>query len=432
VTSGALRGKIILMLGSLSKPFQHESETRRILPLFVLGVWVLYLVLSPFYVFPKGRPQPADFILVTAMLPIMALQLMNYRGKIPVAYAFGFLFVLMTIVTNLVNYLFYPDIRFLLTSLIYPYNFMVFLFVVWLFQQDLETMKKVTFYALIFTIGIQLAFMLTAGGYRGYRGTGGFENPNQFAYWNLLTASMIVYLRRDHHLRIVDFVALGLLAFLESLALSKAGIIAFSVFIILLFMTPKISKDGYVMMFFLGLITMIYLIYEPGVLIRGLEKLDFVNQVVERLEGIGSEPDDSPEARGYYRLFQNPLFTLLGSGEGAFYRFEPNGYNRELHSGIATMIFSYGIFGASMFFIFLLLLVYRQPWYYVLLFGPIFMFGLPHQNFRFAHFWVFLGINYGIYLAHYKRKAERKIRDLAEAANSPPPAAKNEPALESG
>lgn len=377
--------------------------------LFILCAWFAYLVLSPFYVFPKGRPQPADFILMLGMLPVVLSYILHKKFKIPSVFLIGGLFVLLTIIINVINYIYFPDIRFLLTAMIYPYNFTVFLFVVWMFQKNYESAVKWTFYGLITTIIIQLfVVMFFESGFRGYRGTAGFENPNQLAYWVLLTAAMIVFLRRNKKIRLVDWLLLALLTYMQALALSKAGIIAFSIFLLMLFFTPKMPRMGYLVLLLGILGTIFYAIYDFDNLNRAFSNIEPLKNVVARIEGIGTEPDDSPEARGYYRIIEYPLYSLLGSGEGAFYRFNPEGYNRELHSGIATIIFSYGALGALLFGSFIFLIICRQPWYYVMLFIPIILFGLPHQSFRFAHFWVFLGINYGIFLKIYFTQQQKK------------------------
>ncbi len=393
--------------------YQNIPSERK-LSFYVLAIWVAYLILSPFYIFPKGRPQPADFILIMAIIPVLASVLIHFKtNNIKTIYIIGMLFVLTTIGVNFINYIFFPDIRFLLTMMIYPYNFLVFLFVIWLFQKDLKTAKLYTFYGLIATIIIQLIFIQFAdSGYRGARGTAGFENPNQLAYWTLLTTAMIIFLRRGEKLRAVDWGLLFLLLLLQSLALSKAGIIAHSILMMALFISPKISKTGYILIFIAIASGIFYASFNPSKVTHITDRIEPLKNVIARIEGIGTEADDSPEARGYYRIIEYPLYTLFGSGEGAFYRFNAEGYNRELHSGIATIIFSYGLIGATLFGTFLLLVIYRQPWYYILLFTPIILFGLPHQNFRFAHFWVFLGINYGIFLAQMREDIKQKLNTV--------------------
>lgn len=391
---------------NLQQSLHRSLINTKNIPTFLLGVWVLYLILSPFYIFPKGRPQPADIILVLAILPVMIGLVMqkSYRN-IGLLYLFGGAFVLLTILVNWMNHFHYPHIRFVLSSMMYPYNFMVFIFVVWMFTRNPEQASKFTFYGIVASIIIQLQTVFFFDfGFRGYRGTAGFENPNQLAYWALLSATMLVFLRYGRKLRAIEWIMIGILAFLQSLALSKAGIIAFGIFILFLLITPKITKKAYMVLAALAMIAGGYLMLKPHVIINFYNSIESVQNVADRLGTIGKEADDNPEARGYYRLVENPMYTLLGAGEASFDRFAMRGYDREIHSGIATMFFAYGIVGASLFGIFLLLIIFKQPWYYILLFTPILLFGLPHQNFRFTHFWVFIGISYGLFLNYYQAR----------------------------
>ncbi|MCB9963560.1 MAG: hypothetical protein H6855_00810 [Rhodospirillales bacterium] len=376
----------------------YTRDSAEKLPVFFVVIWVLYLLFSPFYIFPKGMPQPADFLLALGIIVALGTEYPRIETRIKPVYLMGGLFVILTMCINLVNYAFYPHPRLLLSMLYYPYNFMIFLYVTWLFYRRPEAMVKISIYALVATLMIQIAStFLMASGYRGARATAGFENPNQLAYWALLTATMVIFLRRlDGQLRPIDYVMLLMAFFLQAIALSKAGIIAFTVFLLFLMVTPFINKIAR----FLGIVTIvffsIFLALQPSTLLNIYQHIDFLQNAVERIEGIGTEADDDPGVRGYYRLSQFPFYTVFGAGEGSFERFDPSG--RELHSGIATIIFSYGLLGATFFFSFLTLILNRQPWYFILLFLPIILFGLPHQNFRFSHFWVLLGINYGLFL----------------------------------
>ena len=381
---------------------------------FVLAIWFFYLITSPFYVFPNGGPQPADLILILAMFPVLASLFIHLKTKkISTIYIVGVLFVLTTIGINLINYHFFPDRRFLLTSLIYPYNFLIFIFVTWLFQRDFEKAKIFTFYGILATIIIQfIVVYFTDFGRIGYRETGAFGNPNQFAYWVLLTAAMLLFLKRGEKLTPVDWGMLAVLLLLQSLALSKAGIIAHMIMMISIFFTKQVSKKTYLVILLALSLTMFYALFNPNNITYITDRIEPLKNVITRLQGIGTEADDSPEARGYYRIIEHPIYTLLGSGEGAFYRFNDEGYNRELHSGIATIIFSYGLLGSTLFTLFLGLIHYKQPWYYILLFAPMLLYGLTHQNFRFAHFWIFLGINYGVFLA--KQRQQRREQEQKE------------------
>lgn len=379
---------------------QHATEART--PAILLFIWAAYLIISPFYIFPKGYPQPADFLLILGILPFLAMQMLTAKTTIRPVFLLGGFFALLTIAINLINHLVFDDVRFILTMLIYPYNFMIFVFITVLTKRNAEQFKKTTLAAIVISVIIQIAVIIfLESGFRGYRGTGGFENPNQFAYWSLLTAAMIIFLRRGEKLKPLDFILLIALGYFQTLALSKAGIITYTTLILLLLITPKIPKRAYWVLLAALAASCIFTIINHDKASIFFSKFNTIQNAVDRIESIGEEPDDSAQARGYLRLIEHPQYTLLGAGEGAFERFPDDaGYVRELHSGIATIIFSYGIFGALIFFSFLALIMNKQRWYYIMLFMPIILFGLPHQNFRFAHFWVLLGINYGLASAH--------------------------------
>src|SRR5262249_9548312 len=103
----------------------------------------------------------------------------------------------------------------------------------------------------------------------------------------------------------------------------------------------------------------------------------------------------SLEARGYMRMVENPQYLLLGAGEGGFDRFKGD-KPRELHSGLATLLFSYGPMGSLIFAALLYAVFSKQEKYFLVLLVLILLFGLVQQNIRFSMFWVFLAAVQGI------------------------------------
>src|SRR5690606_25026545 len=68
-----------------------------------------------------------------------------------------------------------------------------------------------------------------------------------------------------------------------------------------------------------------------------------------------TDPEKFTE-RGYERLWEYPQYLIYGAGEGAHWRFmdvlyaeRSIGGGREIHSGLASVLFSYGIFGFALF-----------------------------------------------------------------------------------
>jgi len=72
-----------------------QATTMRI-SLFFTGVWLAYLLLSPIYVFSKGLPQPADYIIFALGFPALVIAMMNHKGGISKVFLFGALFAGLT------------------------------------------------------------------------------------------------------------------------------------------------------------------------------------------------------------------------------------------------------------------------------------------------------------------------------------------------
>lgn len=362
---------------------------------FMAAIWFLYLVLKPFYLMPHGLPQLSDVVLAAGLLPAMIFMFLSARPGISTVTLAGGLFVALTVAINLVNYIFIPDKKFILAALYYPYNFMIFLFVVWLFRQDAERMTRLTALGILISLTTQsiLSQFFPDFDQGSERMTGSFSNPNQLAYWGLLSTAMLVFLRRSQKFGWLDFVAIFLAGFLQTLALSKAGIITYGLFLFLLVFIPQTPRLAKMSLLFLVMAGASYFSFSTDVVsVKSFER------VSARLQTIGVEADDSLAGRGYDRIMKNPGYIITGSGEGGFERFQGWGSPAELHSGLATILFSYGILGLLFFGGFLYFIFYRQPWYCFAVLFIILLFSVTSQTIRFTHTWVFLGVACGSFL----------------------------------
>jgi hypothetical protein len=381
------------------------------LGLYLATIWLVYVLISPIYVFPKGLPQPADFILLIGITTGLIASFIAFRGRVPAVYLVGMLFASMTFFINVVNYMFFPDTRLLLSSTYYPYNFLVFCFVVFLFSRDYTTVKKITYIGVIIAVVMQClwATLLPDPGLR--RMTGGFQNPNQLAYWSVLSAAMIFFLKRDEKFNKLDFVMFIVIAYIQSLALSKAGIISYTVmllFIAFAQQTPKVMK---IVMLIGACFLAIFLTFQAEKVLSLYMDLDAAERIVERMATIGKENDDSLEGRGYNRIWNNPHYLIFGAGEGAFERFRTWASSNELHSGLATIFFSYGVPGSICFASFILLILYRQPWQCWAVMFAVILFSASSQTIRFTHTWVVLGLVYATFIYSPTRQRQRFVDD---------------------
>ena len=394
----------------LYNAYKDARDTRgisRALPGYLLVVWISYLLLSPFYVFYSGMPQPADMVLVLGLFPMVILSALLPDPKLDSAYLLGGAFAILTFVVNLTYYAFTLDTLFLLSSAFYIFNFLAFCFVIFLFRRAPYTMNQATYICVAIITVMQFLYVLFLDS-SGPRHTGTFNNPNQLAYWSLLMACILIVLKRSSSLNLFDMALFSMLAFVQAEALSKAGLITFGLVVVFMAFSPVANKRLKAL-FMLGLAALIITkVTAPGEISILITNADSIEAVSNRLSKIGDDRDDSARVRGYSRLIDYPQYLIAGAGEGAHYRFNAR---QELHSGIATILFSYGIIGFTLFFTFLAMVFRRLPIYYGALLIPIILYGLTHQNFRNTGFWVFLALSYS-YAFFKPAQRESQNREL--------------------
>lgn len=351
-----------------------------------------YILIGIFYIFKSGYPQPGDIIILTG-IGIMLIKSfytpLNFEYNIKI---FAILFAGYAFVVNIVNYIFMPDLRFLLSSAYYIFNVFVFIFAVTLAHQSPQKYKNIIYSGLAITILIQGTLAVIYPVMEGARLIGTFNNPNQLTYWGLISFALIIILKHNTRLNNLDITLIGIIGYLQLLALSKAGIIVFSLYAIALLFTNMVgAMQKFCASIFL-IIFLIFCFFNFEIISYKLEKITLLNNVAERLSDIGVQSDDSFEGRGYDRIFDHPEYLILGAGEGGFSRFEGlNPKGNELHSGPATLFFSYGLVGVLFFGLFIYSVFKRLSLIIWIMLGGLVLYGLTHQSFRNTYFWLFLG-----------------------------------------
>jgi hypothetical protein len=357
---------------------------------FFLVGWVIYLVVSPFYVFKSGLPQPAD-ALMALMISILAT---GYALRVPIhndLYLAGAAFLSWVTVANLFWWGQYQDPMFLLSSAYYVYDFCILVLVFSLFQRLREDFFVATRLALIVAVVVQLVCLLVLPDVlKGFRATGTFNNPNQLGYWSLLVTACYVVTRGEASLKWLDVLMLCALAYIAALSLSKAAMLS-----ILAMLGFALWFQGVSSRLKLAVVTAIafgtaVVLAQPGLLQVGLGD-GLSSRVVERFDDIGNQKDDSLTARGYDRIWLFPEYLLVGAGEGAYERFR-TGISTEMHSTFGTILFSYGLPGAALFLLVLWIIFRRAPPRYLVYFVPVCLYGITHQGLRFTQFWIFLAL----------------------------------------
>ncbi len=352
--------------------------------LVVLAMLGSYVLLKPFYILPSGLPQPADMLLALA-LPFVLVSPLPSRSEdtrgvqlwmaVFCSYAalvsLGWAFALM-------------DPRVALFAAHYSFNLCLAVIVLRIGQRHPEATLRVIAYAISLSALIQASALAFAYDAARLRQIASFNNPNQLGYWSLL--SLCIFWSIAGEIRIRWYLQASIAACLlytAAASLSKASMISVALLCVLHFLKrPQLICIG-------------LLALAAGYIV--LEDSDLLERVSGRLQNIGDQQDDTLESRGYIRILNHPEYVIVGAGEGALYRFgaaatDADQQLREIHSTLGTILFSYGLIGASAFAAGMWRL-YRLTsitrFIYLL---PPFLYGFTHQGLRFSFLWLLFAV----------------------------------------
>lgn len=386
-----------------------HNKTSKHGPGFILAFVAIYVAFSPFYLLPSGMPQFADMILaVTALIYFVRETLQTNGIRITQIHFIGLLFAAYTCLINAIYWTFLQDMRFLLGSMYYVYNVIVFIMFSSIIKKYPEQSLRWIYLATCAAILIQTIILTINPDLQGFRATGTFVNPNQLAFWSWYCAAILVILKIRKGLAIYDFALLFCVGYMQTLSLSKAGIICFLLIICSLPFSGALTRQYKALYLFVAFFFVFLSLFSLPTLLEKMRDFERIDSAISRLENIGHESDDSAHGRGYTRILQNPSYLVTGAGEGGYWRFHDTHKPLELHSALGTLVFSYGIVGTSLFFLLLYGVQKGNYSYILILFGLVLVYGIVHQNIRFTHFWVFLGICEGLRHLYKADKQEHK------------------------
>jgi hypothetical protein len=369
----------------------EARTTPSLLPLVGLSA---YFVTSIFYVFPSGNPQPADFLLLLAIVATLLVAWRRLPSE-PVLYIALALFVSWILLVNVIWYFISPDAVFLKKTSFYLYNSLVFLFVVGAGYHDWQRLKVVIWWSCVIALFAQLLYLEFLYVGIGKRATGTFNNPNQLGYWALLVMACLAVAKERSPLGFLDVLALGAGFYVLMLSLSKAASISGMLLILLIVAFCKCQRAPGLLLAVALVLGLLFQIAGGGLFERfmGFESVANLNH---RLSNIGEQEDDNLLNRGYIRLIQNPQFLAFGAGEGGFARLTQDAEKagKEFHSTLGTILMSYGLIGLSLFGLLLVVIFARAPLASIAYLGPVMLYSITHVGVRFSEFWVFLALVY--------------------------------------
>jgi hypothetical protein len=342
----------------------------------------LYIVLKPYYLLPSGLPQVGDILLLLNLGMLFFLRPVAFNRESRRFVGWMALFAVHATLVNLTWSALLADTKVMLYASYYIFNVgLVILCLRYGFLNAKATLQVIA-YATVVSVLIQAATALVAGNDEQIRQTASFNNPNQLGYWSLL--SLCIFLAIANRVKIkwyIQAIVPICLCYTVALSLSKSAMLAS---VLTIFLHVIKSKK----MLFAALVV-------AGVGYLALENSTLVDHVTNRIDNIGQQYDDSFYARGYLRIIAWPQYGILGAGEGAIYRWDNADYSDdrfEIHSTMATILFSYGLVGLTLF-LGAILCIYRGTTFgefiYIL---PPFLYGITHQGLRFSLFWLLFAV----------------------------------------
>ncbi|MBL0219309.1 MAG: hypothetical protein IPQ07_36255 [Myxococcales bacterium] len=348
-----------------------------------LITWCLFVATLPFYVGRSGLPQPGNALLFV----LVPLAITGWSGRLAPGLLRPFrALVWFTIWVCVVNYGWVVvtgtwSIRaYALMPLYYIFNTAVVFAALVLYERYGELFVRITLYGVLLDVAFQVVASFF---YRTdlYRGELFFNNPNQLGYWALLAACLIALTQRRVGLSLLKASAgLSGCAYLAILSASRAavgGIIILLVFLV--FSNPRV-----IIGFSLAALGLVSL---GGPLSDAIDSSEFRTMNRRDTEsGFAAE-------RGYTRIWEFKEYVLVGAGEGDNVRFvsDPRRAN-EIHSSLGTIIFSYGIVGTALFFVFFARMIRGSTRRAILMLLPILAYTMAHQGLRFTTSWVVLAV----------------------------------------
>lgn len=348
----------------------------------ILFLWGIFIILFPFYFFKKsGIPQIADYVMVIVIFLVFTSSGLEFKKKIYPNVKDFIYFVSYIIFINFIWTLLTTDTSILRNALFYFYNFLVFTTFLVTYSKVKEKLIIVISYSIFITVMLQVVLSFFYLDFSGSRQTLFFNNPNQLGYFAILCA--VIFLSITEHVKIKNiYQALFYLStmYLVVLSLSKVAILGFVILLVYL-----LKKHFIMLLFILILLMVVYPVVD--------EEMSLLSNLERRMGSLGQETDDSLAGRGYDRIINHPQYLLFGAGEGSYKRFESI-LPGELHSGLGTIFFSYGLVGFILFLkvLYGLFKPLHKNWSYILYTLPVFFYSLAHQSFRWPLFWILMAI----------------------------------------
>lgn len=331
---------------------------------FVKKLLLIYILLKPLYIFESGALQVADaFLILASLITVIGISIdSKTRAKIVDACksnAHYIAFVVTTILINSFYFAYYNQSRFLVSSFYFVFNLLAII----LFSTTIADRKFLNSVSTILKVNIIIQLLILALGagryYDIYRYMGTFNDPNQFAFYILISYFVIYSINVILGKKNFEIVYIAASIFLILQSASTGILLGLIIFLALegvywiakTKLTYKLVRhmicgSGLVCIIYLSLIFIVPSLYSNQYI--GIDKYFASQVIVERATDKVSRASSGQEAsvwqeRGYDKLVIYPKSILYGSGEGGYSRYKLAYHQGEFHSTFPAILFYYGI-----------------------------------------------------------------------------------------
>lgn len=369
----------------------------------------LYILLKQFYLFKSGTMQISDFFIIIAFACLLIYNKQNnseeynkIKIKISKNLYLLFLFVVFVFLINVIYYIIYQNIEFLISTL----HYIFILIGVYVFSYSIreKNFLESTYKIMKVNILVQLViYLLNIGKYYGntrYMGT--FNDPNQFAFFIFLSIVYIYIigniLTKNNNNLLYYLIVIYLIFESASAGMFMAIVIFYTFLLIVNFRESiyKLNKMLPKVIIIFMILTLTYVIFTYmdinilKIVISESVEINVFNRIEEKILRFTEKTNgpDFYQERGYDKIFYYPKYLLFGSGQGKYDRFENTYHMDEIHTTIPSIMFCYGIIPLIVLIKWIYLNLKRIPFNILVVFIAIFIESFTLQNQRQLLLWV--------------------------------------------
>lgn len=329
---------------------------------FVLKIhqylFLIFLVMKPFYLFPSGGLQLSDLFFIFSLLCYTIIIRGGERIEIDWTDKWLLYFVCFVLAINVFYAVIYGESVFIKSSMYYVYNALIVV-IFRIYASDagfLWNVERVCKANLLIQLLIYVAGL--GRNYTADRYMGTFNDPNQMAFFifmSLITAVIITKIRHSKLNVFYHLLAIGLIFQTSSTGMLLAITVFYTVQIAIT--VTKVVLRTHSVNFILAstVILMMAVLFSSKIddALGNLVDSPIISRVEEKLsrQGTDTYATSNITDRGIDKLVLYPEKTLFGAGEGLHYRFEQDNSVNEIHSTLFSILFYYGVVPALLFLV---------------------------------------------------------------------------------